>query len=343
MEPLTHLLFGANLGRAGLNRKTAYATLTLTLAAEAPDLDVVARFGGSAFGFEHHRGFTHSFVGGILVAAFVVAFVYALHRLRGRPRAVDLPPPRWGLLMVYAYLACLSHILLDFTNNYGVHPFWPFSARWYSWDIVFIVEPVLWVLLVGGLVAPVLTSLINEEIGAREKGFRGKLAARVALAGVVLTWGVRDYEHRRAVSVLESRLYQDETPLRVSAYPHMGNPLSWYGVVETAKFDATMNVDSSVPEADPENNLHVYYRPDPTPATEAARRTALGRYFFAWARYPMTEMEALTDPAGFRVRLFDLRFGDPQLGQVIGKMGGKRPLAFEVDLDSQLREVPERQ
>jgi inner membrane protein len=339
LEPLTHLLFGANLGRAGLNRKTAYATLTLTLAAEAPDLDVVGRFRGAAFGFEHHRGFTHSFLGGVLVAAFVVAFVYLFDRLRRRPPAVDLPPPRWGLLLLYAYVACLSHILLDFTNNYGVRPFWPFSARWYSWDIVFILEPVLWVLLIGGLVAPLLTALINEEIGVRQKGFRGKLAARVALAGVLVTWGVRDYEHRRAVGALESRLYQDETPLRVSAYPQMGNPLSWYGVVETAKFYATMNVDASTPEADPENNLHIYFRPEPTPATEAVRKTALGRFFFSWARYPIAETETLIDPAGYRVRLFDLRFGDPQLGQVIGKMGGKRPLTFEVELDPQLREV----
>ena len=51
------------MGRAGLNRKTALATLTLTLAAEAPDLDVIGRFWGRAIGFEHHRGFTHSFVG----------------------------------------------------------------------------------------------------------------------------------------------------------------------------------------------------------------------------------------------------------------------------------------
>src|SRR5438309_5939835 len=47
---------------------------------------------------------------------------------------------RWGVLYLYACLAGLSHILLDFTNNYGVRPFWPFSERWYSWDIVFIVE-----------------------------------------------------------------------------------------------------------------------------------------------------------------------------------------------------------
>jgi inner membrane protein len=341
LEPLTHFLFGANLGRAGLNRKTAYATLTLALAAEAPDLDVVGRFAGPAFGFAHHRGFTHSFLGGALVAALVVAFIYGIHRLRRREPASGTPPPRWGLLLAYAYLACLSHILLDFTNNYGIHPFWPFSARWYSWDIVFIVEPVLLILLLGGLVVPLLVTLINDEIGARRNGPSGKLAARVALAGVFLTWGVRDYEHRRAVAALEARLYENETPVRVSAYPHMGNPLSWYGVVETAKFYAGMNVDSWTPEADPQNNLRIYFKPEPTPITAAACKTDLGRFFFGWAQYPTTETEALTDPAGYRVRLFDLRFGDPQTAQVL-KASAKHPLAFEVDLNLQLQEISPR-
>ncbi len=334
MEPITHLLFGANMGRAGLNRKTAYATLTLTLAAEAPDLDVIGRFGGSTFGFAHHRGFTHSFLGGILVAAVVVAFVYGLHRLRSR-RSPDTPPPRWGLLFGFAYLACLSHILLDFTNNYGVRPFWPFSGRWYSWDIVFIVEPVLLVFLIGGLVAPFFTSLINDEIGVRRKGPPGKLAARVALVGVILTWGLRDYEHRRAVAALESQLYQSETPLRISAYPYWGNPFRWYGVVETAKFYATMHVDSLTPEVDPENNLRILYKPEETPVTAAVRQTYLGRAYFGWAQYPVTETEKLADsPGGYRVRLFDLRFGYPEIN-------GRRTLSAEVDLDSQLQEVPE--
>ncbi|HEY7615496.1 MAG TPA: metal-dependent hydrolase, partial [Terriglobales bacterium] len=64
MEPLTHFLTGACLGRF-CNRKTALATATMTLAAEAPDLDVFSQFGGPAFGFAHHRGFTHSFLGAI--------------------------------------------------------------------------------------------------------------------------------------------------------------------------------------------------------------------------------------------------------------------------------------
>jgi inner membrane protein len=115
------------MGRAGLNRKTALATLTLTLAAEAPDLDVLSRFGGPAFGFAHHRGFTHSFLGLPLDAAVVVGFIYVIWRLRGRKLKDPNLPPRWGLLFFYACLAGLSHILLDFTNNYGVRPFWPLS------------------------------------------------------------------------------------------------------------------------------------------------------------------------------------------------------------------------
>ncbi len=201
MEPVTHFLTGACLGRAGLNRKTALATATVTLAAEAPDLDILGRVRGPAFAFAHHRGFTHSFLGLILVSAVVVGFVYLIWRLRGR-KINDLHlPPRWGLLFAYAYLAGLTHILLDFSNNYGVRPFWPFSEKWYSWDIVFIFEPVLFAFLLLGLTLPALFSLIDTEIGARPRGPRGGLAATMALLGAVMLWGVRDYEHtRKAIS-----------------------------------------------------------------------------------------------------------------------------------------------
>ena len=150
------------MGRAGLNRKTALATLTLTLAAEAPDLDIIGGLRGPAFAFAHHRGFTHSFVGVPLDALVVVGFVYLLWRIRGRKIKDPHLPPRWGLLYLYACLAGLSHILLDFTNNYGVRPFWPFSGRWYSWDIVFIVEPIILGFLILGLIVPLFLGLIDR-------------------------------------------------------------------------------------------------------------------------------------------------------------------------------------
>src|SRR5215470_9945623 len=172
------------MSRAGFNRTTALATATMTLAAEAPDLDVAGYFRGPLFAFAHHRGFTHSFLGLLLVAALVVGFVYAIWRLRGRRTRDPNLPPRWGLLFAYAYLAGLSHILLDFTNSYGVRPFWPFSERWFSWDIVDIWEPVLTVVLLLGLILPAFFSLINEEIGAKQKGPAGRFAAILALLGV---------------------------------------------------------------------------------------------------------------------------------------------------------------
>ena len=337
MEPITHFLLGANLGRAGLNRKTALATATLTLAAEAPDLDVFGRLHGVAFGFAHHRGFTHSFLGSFLVAGVVVGFMYLIWRLRGRRTRDPNLPPRWGLLFAYAYLAGLTHLLLDFTNNYGVRPFWPFSERWYSWDIVFIVEPVLLVFLILGLIVPGLFSLIHEEIGVRRKGPAGRLAATLALIGVVATWGVRDYEHRRAVAALESRNYQGADALRVSAYPYWVNPFRWYGVAETPAFFAMMEVDSLAPEVDPQGNMQIRYKPEETPVTLAAKKSYLGRVYLDWAQYPMVETEqADTGPVAYMVRFRDLRYAYPERGSTRGTLGAT------VLLDRNLQVIDER-
>jgi inner membrane protein len=310
LEPLTHFLTGACLGRAGLNRRTALATLTVTLAAEAPDLDVIGDTRGEVFGFAHHRGFTHSFLGIALVSAVVVGFVYLIWRLRGAKSKDPEVSPRWGVLFGFAYVAGLSHILLDFTNNYGVRPFWPLSERWYSWDIVFIVEPVMWILLLGGLLVPIIFHLVNQEIGPRPKAPYGQVGAVLALLGVVALWGVRDFEHRRAVAALEARLYEGATPIRVSAYPLWGNPFRWNGVVETKDFFVVLDVDSLTPEVDPGERAEIHYKPEETAVTLAAKKSYLGRVYLDWAQYPITETETLDLGKGYIVHFRDLRFAD---------------------------------
>lgn len=332
MEPITHFLTGACLGRAGFNRKTALATATMTLAAEAPDLDVLGRVRGSVYTFEHHRGFTHSFLGLFLVSAVVVGFVYGIWRLRGRKTNDPNLPPRWGLLFALAYLAGLSHILLDFTNNYGVRPFWPFWERWYSWDIVYIVEPVLFGALVLGLVVPSFAGLINAEIGVRQKGPRGRWAARLALLAMVLTWAVRDFQHRRALNALQARTYENLDPVRVGAYPNWVNPFRWRGVVETRSFLALATVDSLKSEIDPEGDMEIRYKPEETPATLAAKNSSLGHVYLDWAKFPVTETESLAG-GGYVVRFEDLRFE-----QVLSRRG-PRPLSAGVELDGNLKVV----
>jgi inner membrane protein len=332
LEPLTHFLTGACIGRAGLNRKTALATVTLVLSAEAPDLDVLAYFKGPVYGFAHHRGITHTLVGVPMIAALVVVVVWGVYSLWHRRRK-PANPPRWGLLFWFACLGGLSHILLDFTNNYGVRPFSPFYPRWYSWDIVFIVEPVLWVILVAGLALPALFRLISEEIGAKGRGPRGQVGAILALAGMLAVWGIRDFEHRHALAAMQARLYDGAAPIRLSAYPYWVNPFKWMGVVETRDFFQTMHVDSLAPDVDPDNEAKTYYKPEETPVTLAAKKSYLGQVYLDWAHYPLTETEKLQDPPGYVVRFFDLRFMYPERQE--------RPLSSRVVLNDKLQVVAE--
>jgi inner membrane protein len=362
LEPITHLLTGACISRAGLNRKTALATVTLVIAAEIPDIDSLALLWGRVAGFAHHRGFTHTFLGVPFDAALAVGLVYLWHRIRGphrRPHTgsnqkpagshpglegspATVPPwqrPRWGLLFCYGCLGALSHLLLDFTNNYGVRPLAPFSWRWFSWDIIFIIEPLFLAALALGLIAPSLFRLIHEEIGARSAAAaaspRRRIGAIAALAFMVLWAGFRDFEHRGAIAALQARVYQEAEPMRVSAYPYWVTPFQWHGVVETEKFFATLPVNSHTGDVDPEGKMRIHYKPEETSVTLAAKKSYLGRVYLDWAKYPVMEVEKHDDFAdAYTVRFIDLRFAYPERD---------RPsLAASVELDGNLKVTAER-
>jgi inner membrane protein len=331
MDPVTHFLTGATLARAGFNRKTALATITMTLGAEAADIDIFASLKGSAFGFIEHRGITHTFIGIPVVAALVVGLVWLLDKLWQRwvRKSPSVPVRRWGLLYLFACVAGISHILLDFTNNYGVRPFYPLSSQWYAWDIVFIMEPLILAALFAALVLPWLFGLVGQEIGARQRGPRGRGAAIAALFFVVALWGVRDFEHRRALAALNAVEFRGEASTRLAAFPYMLNPFQWAGVAETPTAYISMRVDSLRPEVDPGNNAQIYFKPEITEATRAARNTDLGRAYIEWARFPLVEAERLNSPApAYLAHFSDVRFLYPDTR--------RRPLQAYVLLDSNL-------
>jgi inner membrane protein len=329
------------VSRAGLNRKTALATLTLTLAFEAPDIDSVIYFWGGITGLQHHRGITHSLVGAPFMAGGVTALVYGIHRWRSSRRKTredvstgTFPklPPNWKLLYVYALLGSLLHLFQDFTNNYGVRPFAPFNEKWYAWDIVFIVDPIMLVAMLLALVLPGLMALVTEEIGSKKPQFRGRGAAIFALLCVAAVILVRGIEHRRAVTALNSRTYRNEEPVRASAFPQPINPFSWNGVVETQDFFQLAPVDSGSGDVDPQNMAVVRFKPEETPVTLAAKKSRLGQVYLDWARYPLVITEKL-EGGRHLVQFEDLRFESAEsIAQHQGPI-----LAGYVVLDQQLR------
>lgn len=287
MEPVTHFLTGACLGRAGFNRKTAYATLAMTLAAEAPDIDVVWALRGPVAGLEHHRGITHTFLGAPLVALVITGLVWIWHRYRkkhARP-SPSLPPPRWFLIWLFSLIAVLSHLLLDFTNDYGLRPFFPFNPRWYSWDIVFIFEPLMFLALLGALIMPWLFGLTDREIGAARKPFRGRGWAIAALLFIVCLYAVRNAEHARAINLVRAARFSEPVS-RLAADPYAINPFHWRAIIETPDFYQTASVDTRSDSVDT-GSENIHYKPPVTPAVQAGKRSWLGQVYLDWSQFPL--------------------------------------------------------
>jgi len=343
MEPITHLMTGACLARAGFNRKAAYATLAMTLAAEIPDLDTLWSVDGPVAGFQHHRGITHTLVGLPFEGLAVVGFVWLVHRWRKRraevaaahsttpayvsgadqpiARPLTAAPVRWGLLYGFTLVALLSHLLLDWTNNYGIRPFFPFNPRWYAGSFVFIVEPVMLAVLAVALIAPSLFGLIGSEVGARKPVFPGRGWAIFALAAIVCLWGWRWIEHDDAVQLASTADYGPEGSigaevLRVTASPYPGNPYRWHTVVETPSFYQVADVDTLKETVATNPAQDLFYKPVRTPAVAAAERSRLGQVYLDWSSWPLVaEIGPAFPPAAgagapeaTAVRFIDLRF-----------------------------------
>ncbi len=161
MDNLTHSLIGLAAAKAGLERLSPGATAVAVLAANGPDIDILAALGGKWFYLHHHRGVTHSLAGTLALALLIPCLFYGVDllvsRIRKRPPRVSFK----GLLIVSLVLSA-SHPLMDWTNNYGVRPFLPWDGRWYYGDLVFIIDPWLW-LVVGGA-AFMLTSVKSWQV-----------------------------------------------------------------------------------------------------------------------------------------------------------------------------------
>lgn len=392
MDPLTHFLTGACIGRAGFNRKTAYATLVAVLAAEAADLDVLWGFTGPVEELKHHRGIAHAFVAAPVLAAAVVGTVvgtaWLFDRWQGArrkhkaeavrdsaeppcpvlsassaERAGDrnvrsgfqgLPPPRlrksagrgqsqplrWTWLYATALVAALSHLLLDWSNNYGVRPFFPFNPRWYAGSFMFIIEPEVLGLLFLALVMPWLLGLTDREIGVRRQRFRGRGWAIFALSAMAVLFFWRWDEHAVGLAMLRTTQVASEPVTRMALEPYPLNPYRWHALLETRDFYQTAEVntwnrDSLVAIAsDPQ--VDVLYKPADTPAVEAAKRTLLGRVYLDWGTWavvrdlgqePVAALPPPELPPGRRwttVTFNDLRFDYSPLA---GRTGHRAPLS----------------
>ena len=188
MDNLTHGLAGMLLADVTVEALTPRGTevdrrfryrarWASAVANNLPDLDFMLRrlTSGRVGYLLHHRGHSHTLVVGLVLGSLAYVVLRAVFRA---PSGVPARRERLTLLAL-----CLAgpwlHIAADFSNNYGVHPFWPVYDAWVYGDAVFIIEPLFWVLTVPAL-----------ALGSTHRATKLLLAGIVAV-GLALAWVTR--------------------------------------------------------------------------------------------------------------------------------------------------------
>ena len=289
MDNLCHTLVGAALARAGLKHRTRYASATLMIAANVPDIDVLV-FATSTPSVAFRRGWTH----GIAAQALLPIALTAVMLLVARRRSADADSPpvsaRWLLLL--SYVGVISHVLLDLLNTYGVRLLTPLDWRWFYGDVVFILDPWLWLMLGLGVwysarrasASPARIALVAAAVYIAAMCVTG----RVARGRVLDAWTIAHPTAPLALMVGPVPL----TPFTRDIIVDAGDRY------ETGTFAWPERVTFD-PVVVPKN--------DRDPRVARAREAPRIQAFLVWSRFPFWTLE--TVPGGTHVTVGDMRFG----------------------------------
>ena len=290
MENLTHTLVGLMMARCGLEKTTARGAGMMMLAANAPDVDAVFWFNRLHY-LDYHRSYAHSFACAPLVALLPMVLVRAKFTWQSYAAAIA---------------GVLSHLLLDFTNPYGIQLLLPFSHRRVMLDITNIADVWIWAILFAGLLGPLLMRALRR--GADSLGSPRVAWAWMALATLVTYEGARFAMHAKAVETIESHMYDGTAPLEAIAVPaDFVHPTRWKGIARGRGFATIVPID--VQSAyDPSLEV-TYMDSSSTEVIAVARGLPEFQTMMRFSQAPFWKTTPVS--GGTLVELLDLRYGTP--------------------------------
>jgi inner membrane protein len=306
MDNVCHTLVGAALAESGLGRRTSLGFATLVIGANLPDLDALAYFDGPLAALEWRRGWSHGVVALLVLPLLLTAFMVGVDRVGRRMRRAVLPTEaRAGQILMLAFVAVLTHPLLDMLNTYGVRWLLPWNGDWSYGDTLFIIDPWLWLILGAGIWHS------RKRRRARERNvvptWPARRALALSLAYVTLVAASGMAVRQASVNAIRQRYAAPVT--EVMASPVAITPFVRQVVVRqedvyrtaTFRWFSRPRIDPAAIETFPAG------RPA-NPAVAAAAATVTGRRFLGWARFPTFSVES--GSGGDMVHIMDLRYAN---------------------------------
>jgi len=278
MDPLTHAISGAALGRAFPKDHIPPKQLFfLILLAMAPDSDIVLRLISDPVYLQHHRGLTHS----LLMLPLWGWLIFSLSS--GQIKRNPVMPRLIGL-------ALLLHISLDVITTYGTMIFAPVSDQRISFDLLFIIDP----LFTFCLLMPVLLGFIWKQYARR----LSLLSFAAAIAYLTLA-----YHNQQQGIELARKAHPDA--ISYHALPMAFSPFNWQLIAEYPDYyaRAAVNLKPTFSGLRPlfddafvvsllstkiSGSDHIFWQKLPAMHTLKDTAQLPGTAFYAWfARFPV--------------------------------------------------------
>ncbi len=307
MDTLTHVMIGANLGRAArADRRGLWA---FVVAANLPDVDAAMLAIRPVLGFLSRRTWTHSVGGALVLAALFATLLWMRHRDRA-----------WRSWLAVAATGVSAHLAFDLVNAYGVALFHPFTTRRYGLACAFIVDVWMWGILAAGLA------------GARLQGRAAP--SRWALLALVLytalCWGARV----RAEHMLLRAVARQGGADAVHVFPEPFGPHRFRGVVRRGRVYELYLLRVIGRRVEPRGRVESARG---APEVERVRQSVAARRLERFYAAPVWSVRAGDPPGGGAiVEVFDLRFASLVLGW------NRVPFAFRFRVGPEGVRGPER-
>jgi inner membrane protein len=314
VDNLCHTLVGAALAKSGLEKRTALATATLVIGANLPDIDVFSYVWGAETALGFRRGWTHGVLA-LVVWPFLLTGVMMAWDRSVRWRRPRAEPVRPGPLLLLAALAILTHPALDWLNTYGMRWLMPFRDAWSYGDVLFIMDPWIWLALGTGW----WWSRCRSRRGSRGAERPARAALVLVSIYILVLWGSR----RTAVELARDSLVERGVAVgRLMAGPYPVNPFRRQIVAEAGDRYALAIVDwLRRPRFEPGAPAFVAkidWRHRPAPRAFVRRNedphiraavaaTYEGRIFLHWARFPFYRVEPAKE-GRLRISVMDARY-----------------------------------
>jgi len=289
MDNLCHTLVGAALGEAGLKRRTRYGLATLMVASNLPDVDVLV-FASNTPSVAFRRGWTHGILADAVLPLLLTMVIVVLARRYGTANAD--PPVRPREILLLSYIGFILHVFMDLLNNYGVRLLMPFSGHWFYGDVLFIIDPWLWLVLGAGV------WVARSKHSARPARWALLVAFCYVLAMLVSARAAR------AEIVERWREVQGSVPQSLMVGPVAVTPFRRAVIIDAGDHYETGTFTWRPRSVRFDQSLVA--KNDRDPRVAAVREAPNIRAFLVWSRFPYWILAAA--PGGTRVTVGAMRF-----------------------------------